>query len=159
MRTGARVWEHFTAVWYVLHCCTIPTPLCLSTPLCLFCTAAPYIKRKSPPELLFRWASHLVFHTLLIIYTSLSSSSPPIKTAKTSKPDGKIIKWNRSFGCFFYAFMAENWMTEMPENWEITDILSHSTSLLRCLLLTTKRCVIIRAATVQGHIYPCTILF
>ena len=29
---------------------------------------------------------------------------------------------NCSFGCFFYAFMSENWMTEMPENWEITDI-------------------------------------
>ena len=126
-KPGARVWEHFTAAWYVLHCCTIPTPLCLSTPLCLFCTAAPYIKRKSPPELLFRWASHLVFHTLLIIYTlllihtSLSSSSPPIKTAKTSKPDGKTIKWNRGFGCFFCAFMGENWMTEIHENWEVTD--------------------------------------
>ena len=117
--TGARVWEHFTAAWYVLHFCTIPTPLCLSTPLCLFCTAAPYIKRKSPPELLFRWAYHLVFHTLLIIYTlliihtSLSSSSPPIKTAKTSKPDGKIIKWNCSFGCFFYALEGENWKCGM----------------------------------------------
>ena len=123
-KPGARLWEQvhdifFTAAWYVLHCCTIPTPLCLSTPLCLFCTAAPYIKRKSPPELLFRWASHLVFHTLLIIYTlllihtSLSSSSPPIKTAKTSKPDGKIIKWNRSFGCFFCVFMGENWKCGM----------------------------------------------
>ena len=28
---------------------------------------------------------------------------------------------NCSFGCFFYAFMRENWMTEMPENWEVTD--------------------------------------
>ena len=27
------------------------------------------------------------------------------------------------FGCFFYAFMAENWMTKMAENWEITDML------------------------------------
>ena len=37
--------------------------------------------------------------------------------------------------------------------------LSHSTSLLRCLLLTTERCAKFRAATVQGHIYPCTTLF
>ena len=28
----------------------------------------------------------------------------------------------RSFGCFFYAIMGENWMTKMLENWEITDI-------------------------------------
>ena len=82
---------------------------------------------KKHTSFLFWWAYHLVFHTLLIIYTlllihtSLTSSSPPIKTAKTSKPDGKIIKWNRSFGCFFYALEGENWMTEMPENWEITD--------------------------------------
>ena len=27
----------------------------------------------------------------------------------------------RSFGCFFYAIMGENWMTKMLENWEITD--------------------------------------
>ena len=26
------------------------------------------------------------------------------------------------FGCFFCVFMGENWMTKMPENWEITDI-------------------------------------
>ena len=25
------------------------------------------------------------------------------------------------FGCFFCAFMGENWMTEMHENWEIGD--------------------------------------
>ena len=31
----------------------------------------------------------------------------------------------RSFGCFFYAIMGENWMTKMLENWEITDISLH----------------------------------
>ena len=36
---------------------------------------------------------------------------------------GLFSFWVReiSFGCFFYALEGENWMTEMPENWEITD--------------------------------------
>ena len=37
--------------------------------------------------------------------------------------------------------------------------LSHSIILLCCLLPTTERCAKYRAATVQGHIYPCTALF
>lgn len=37
--------------------------------------------------------------------------------------------------------------------------LSHSTSLLRCLLLTAERCAKFRAATVQGQVCPYTALF
>ena len=33
---------------------------------------------------------------------------------------------NCSFGCFFYAFMGENWMTKMLENWEVTDSFSQA---------------------------------
>ena len=40
---------------------------------------------------------------------------------------------NCSFGCFFYAFMGENWMTKMLENWEVTDTAtSHPTIYIFC---------------------------
>ena len=33
------------------------------------------------------------------------------------------LKYHKTtcFGCFFCAFMGENWMTKMAENWEIGD--------------------------------------
>lgn len=34
------------------------------------------------------------------------------------------------FGCFFCAFMGENWMTKMAENWEIGDTLFTGTHAL-----------------------------
>ena len=125
-KPGARVWEQvqecentsplhdmfFTAARYPHRCAYQHR--------CAYSALPHHISKEkahrnyySDELLIFVFYTLLIIYTLLLIHTSLSSSSPPIKTAKTSKPDGKIIKWNRSFGCFFCAFMGENWKCGM----------------------------------------------
>ena len=56
----------------------------------------------------------------------------PINQTTKNQEFGLLVVWlftvrkNDTGPCFFCAFMGENWMTEMPENWEITDNLDYS---------------------------------
>ena len=45
--------------------------------------------------------------------------------------------YSTSFGCFFCAFMGENWMTKMDENWEVGDI--YSTHFLNLISVCTAQ--------------------
>ena len=125
-KPGARVWEHRCKSVRTLHRCMIcssllhdtHTAVLINTAVLILHCRTIYQKKKPTGAIIpmsfsscFPHAAYHLHATSHPHFTIFVFSTH--KNSKISKPDGKIIKWNRGFGCFFCAFMGENWKCGM----------------------------------------------